>query len=138
MPHNERNSPNAPESSRFRHFEAPWPFSHNKVSLASSSYLRTPACKSSRLGTAHPYLPLPTSSQRHCGIRSIALRQRDATPHLRCSRRSCAVWQANRKIISALAQALVSVELERGVEWFSWLEYSMAYDMGEPVIPEAL
>src|SRR6266852_4645429 len=94
MRHNERNSPNVLVSSHTlsaassQHFETPWPFSRNKVRLASSSYLRTSACKSSRPGTAHPYPPLPTSSQRHFGIRSIALPQRDATPHRRCSRRS--------------------------------------------------
>jgi hypothetical protein len=34
-------------------------------------------------------------------------------------------------------QALASVQLERGVEGLAGLEQSVAYDMDEPVIPEA-
>src|SRR6266851_3517401 len=33
-------------------------------------------------------------------------------------------------------KALPSVQLERGLEWLPWLEYSMAHNMREPMIPE--
>ena len=63
MHHNERSSPNAPKSSLSPSFsvsspqrlEVPLPFSHDDIPLASR--LRTPTCKSSPRGPAHPYQP---------------------------------------------------------------------------------
>jgi hypothetical protein len=33
-------------------------------------------------------------------------------------------------------KAFPSVKLERSLEWLPWLEYSMAHNMREPMIPE--
>ena len=97
MRHNEHSSPNAPNSSlslsfsvispqQCQHLEVPLLFSHDKVALAS--YQRTPTCKSSQRGRAHPYQLWPTLSQRHFEIHSIASLRQRAALHPKGSRQS--------------------------------------------------
>jgi hypothetical protein len=105
MHHNERSSPNAPKSYFFvsavspQRLEALLPFSHKSVPLASCP--RTPRCKNPWPGLAHPYLPLPTLSQRYSGIRNASARNSESVARALWRWISHARESAARRVVSA-------------------------------------